>query len=119
LPLISFLPPLFLRPLPHSFVFRSGLAFIDYSHFVQSLPFFVSSFQFTIPTEHSSAVGCPNESRSAKEQPIHLRLSKGHPTDELNERPLEGPISTARSYYTEIRNRTLHLSSNQICRFNT
>lgn len=41
LPLISFLPPLFLRPLPHSFAFRSGLAFIDYSHFVQSLPFFV------------------------------------------------------------------------------
>ena len=46
-------------------------------------------------------------------------LSKGRPTDELNERPLEGPISTARSCYTEIRNRTLHLSSNQICRFNT
>ena len=55
---------------------------------------------------HSSAVGCPNESRSAKAQPIHLRPLKGRPTDELNERPLEGPISTARTCYTEIRNRT-------------
>ena len=71
------------------------------------------------PTQHSSAVGCPNESRSAKAQPIHMRLSKGRPTDELNERPLEGSISTARSCYTEILNRTLHLSSNQIFRFNT
>ena len=48
-----------------------------------------------------------------------MRLSKGRPTDELNERPLEGPISTARSCYTEILHRTLHLSSNQIFRFNT
>ena len=45
----------------------------------------------------------------AEAQPIHLRLSKGSPTDELNERPLEGPISTDRSCYTEIRNRILHL----------
>jgi hypothetical protein len=68
---------------------------------------------------HSSAVGCPNESRSAKAQPIHLRPLKGRPTDKLNEHPLEGPISTARSSYTEIHNRTLHLSNNKICCFNT
>ena len=67
----------------------------------------------------NSDTACAHCLRSAKAQPIHLRLSKGRPTDELNERPLQGPKSTVRSCYTEIRNRTLHLSSNQICRFNT
>ena len=70
-----------------------------------------SAFANRLATQHSSAVGCPIEIRSAKAQPIHLRLSKGRPTDELNERPLEGPISTASSCYTVIRNRTLHLQA--------
>ena len=37
-----------------------------------------------------------DESRSAKAQPIHLRLSEGRQKDELYERPLEGTIGTAR-----------------------
>jgi hypothetical protein len=42
-------------------------------------------------------------------QPIHLRLSKGRPTAELNERPLDGRINAARACCTEIRNRMLRL----------